>query len=151
MNQLAAFKETLELAEPFAAFMKEPNELSYDHLVDMFARIDLAEKAGTPFSESKKGRWLGWAQAAVVRTGFVSLEDMKNINVKHSKDEPRVTLTPQEFKQELSKFPVVGTLANIRARNYIIESMLSVMDELGFIDNRSPYTKKSNLKRLLEI
>lgn len=148
MNQLAAFKETLEVAEPFAAFMKEPNELSYEHLVDMFARIDLAEKAGTPFSESKKGRWLGWAQAAVVRTGFVSLEDMKNINVKHSKDDLKVS--PEDFRETISSFPH-STLGKIKARNYVIDTLLTIMGEIGYFDEENVLTKKSSVKRLLEL
>lgn len=39
---------------------------------------------GGGFSEGKLGRWLGWAQAAVVAINLATLDDMKAINIKWS-------------------------------------------------------------------
>jgi hypothetical protein len=71
--QLDAFDATVRLA----ADRGMPNigiGLSIDHLRDMRSRI-------TPdFSRGKLGRWLGWAQCAVVATEVATLDDMKEIN-----------------------------------------------------------------------
>lgn len=84
MNQRAAFAETIELAEQSGMGYRHPMDesLGLDHLRDMQSRI-------TPeFSEAKLGRWLGWAQAALVaaRVG-VTLEDVKQINLRHAESE----------------------------------------------------------------
>jgi hypothetical protein len=67
MNQREAFRETLEIARA--------NGLDN--------RIIAADVGGIPFSETKIGRWLGWAQAAVVCNGGGDLNDMKEINMRH--------------------------------------------------------------------
>jgi hypothetical protein len=36
------------------------------------------------FSDAKLGRWLGWAQCAVVASGVATLTDMKEINQAHA-------------------------------------------------------------------
>lgn len=74
--QLAAFDETLMLANErgMRAKVKGGSALNQDHLEDMRSRI-------TPhFSPAKVGRWLGWAQAAVVAAGCGTLAEMKAIN-----------------------------------------------------------------------
>jgi hypothetical protein len=83
MNQIAAFKDTLELADSrgMADCEFEEKSVGFDHLVDMLEIIELAPD-GT-FSESKIGRWLGWAQCAVVAGGYATLQEMKEINRKH--------------------------------------------------------------------
>lgn len=85
MNQREAFRETLEIAR--ANGLDNCNsdypELDYTHLLDMYNRIIAADAAGEPFSETKIGRWLGWAQACVVMNGGGDLEDMKEINKRH--------------------------------------------------------------------
>jgi hypothetical protein len=79
MNQLAAFRDTIALAEDRG--MPEYGEsLGLAHLRSMYER---AESGG--FSEGKLGRWLGWAQCAVVAACIgVTLDDMKLINWRHS-------------------------------------------------------------------
>jgi hypothetical protein len=93
MDQLAAMRETVELMEakmsesfiPYRTYL-DPS-LSPDHVRDM---LRIMESGSNPqdtergFSEGKMGRWLGWAQAAVVAMGVATLEDMKDINRKHA-------------------------------------------------------------------
>lgn len=84
MNQRAAFDETVALAAASGMQSRtvlDPS-LSFDHLLDMQERIARGE-----FSESKLGRWLGWAQAALVAANVgVGLEDVKQINLRHADD-----------------------------------------------------------------
>lgn len=86
MNQRLAFYDTVELARKRRMWMRSveggpTGELSYAHISDMYRRV-------TPlFSESKLGRWLGWAQAAVVASGVATLEEMKAINQKYADDD----------------------------------------------------------------
>jgi hypothetical protein len=78
MNMLAAFDDTIRLAEDRGMPQIGTPGLDLAHLRDMRSRI-------TPsFSEAKLGRWLGWAQCAVVASGCASLEDMKTVNLKHA-------------------------------------------------------------------
>lgn len=81
MNQTEAFRETVAMA--VAAGMPElpGSELGLAHLRSMQERI-LPE-----FSSSKLGRWLGWAQCALVAANVgVTLEDVKRLNLKWSGD-----------------------------------------------------------------
>ena len=80
MNQRAAFKETLQLAIASAMPEGDPADpLSLAHLREMWFRLD------DNFSDAKVGRWLGWAQAALVAAGVgVTLEDVKQINLRHA-------------------------------------------------------------------
>jgi hypothetical protein len=67
-----------------------PKDLQPDHLRDMLRIMesgDNPQHPGEAFSEGKMGRWLGWAQAAVVSMGCASLDDMKQINKKWA-DQP---------------------------------------------------------------
>lgn len=89
MNQREAFAETIVLA--ITAGMPEESDvddsLGLAHMQSMLDRIE-ANPEG--FSEAKLGRWLGWAQAALVASGVgVTLEDVKQINLRHVADEPR--------------------------------------------------------------
>lgn len=78
MNQRAAFDATIGLALGREMPLEEGSSLGLSHLLDMQSRI-------TPeFSEAKLGRWLGWAQAAVVSHGLMTLEDMKQINRRYA-------------------------------------------------------------------
>jgi hypothetical protein len=52
-----------------------------DMLEVMVSGVNPQNPAGG-FSDGKMGRWLGWAQAAVVAMGCGTLEDMKSINRK---------------------------------------------------------------------
>lgn len=75
--QYEAFVLTVEEAKK-AGGMREDGPLGREHVVGMLERI-------TPdFSPSKLGRWLGWAQAAVVASGALTLDDVKRINMECS-------------------------------------------------------------------
>lgn len=83
MNQREAFRETLELARLNDMDLQSSDtpELDFPHLQDMWERI----QADPDMSESKLGRWLGWAQAAVVAAQVgLTLTDMKLLNEKWS-------------------------------------------------------------------
>jgi len=79
LNQHEAFRETVHIAQVAGMPELPGNELGLAHLRSMLSRV-------TPtFSEAKLGRWLGWAQCALVAANVgVSLEDMKSLNVKWS-------------------------------------------------------------------
>ncbi len=83
MNQRAAFDETVNLAVEKGMPTLSGSSLGLAHLRDMQQRIWTSE-----FSESKLGRWLGWAQAALVAANVgVGLEDVKQINLRHASDD----------------------------------------------------------------
>lgn len=80
MNQLAAFDDTIALAEQ-RGMPEHGGELGLAHLRSMYERA-----ASSDFSDAKLGRWLGWAQCAVVAAAIgITLEDMKQINAKGDK------------------------------------------------------------------
>ncbi|MBB3752672.1 hypothetical protein FHT44_005184 [Mycolicibacterium sp. BK634] len=80
MDQLAAFRDTIALARFHDMPEKPGSTVGFAHLRSM---LDIAESG--EFSESKLGRWLGWAQCAVVAADIgVVLDDMKYINRAHS-------------------------------------------------------------------
>lgn len=70
--QLAAFDTTIALAQKAAISASGATGLA--HLMDMRARIE------PTFSAAKLGRWLGWAQCAVVAAGAATLGEMKEVN-----------------------------------------------------------------------
>jgi hypothetical protein len=79
MDQLEVFRETVQLAEKHAMPAMPGSEVGLDHLRAMLATIE-----DQSFTEDKLGRWLGWAQCAVVAAGIgVSLNDMKELNSRH--------------------------------------------------------------------
>lgn len=80
MNQRQAFNETINLAIARGMSLSPGSDLGLDHLIDMGAR--LGDNPG--YSDAKVGRWLGWAQCAVVAAGCATLEEMKQINLKWS-------------------------------------------------------------------
>lgn len=79
MNQKQAFRETLIMAAELDMPLLEGTSYGLDHLFDMWETIQKSD-----FSESKLGRWLGWAQCAVVVSGVATLEDMKEINLRNA-------------------------------------------------------------------
>ncbi|GAT01247.1 putative uncharacterized protein [Mycolicibacterium fortuitum subsp. acetamidolyticum] len=80
MNQLEALRETVRLAEEHGMPELPGSDVGLAHLRWM---ADTAE--ATSFSDAKLGRWLGWAQCAVVAANVgVTLADMKVLNVKWS-------------------------------------------------------------------
>jgi hypothetical protein len=83
VNQLQAFRDTVALAKRRGLAVTRKPELSLEHVQDMLRKVESDPEA---FSPSKLGRWLGWAQAAVVSWGNCSLEDMKQINVRNRDD-----------------------------------------------------------------
>lgn len=80
MNQINALRETVALAEQLDMPELPGHSLGLAHLREMLQVVETSD-----FSESKMGRWLGWAQAAVVAyVPRVTLEDMKMINLRNS-------------------------------------------------------------------
>ncbi|WP_078293583.1 hypothetical protein [Mycobacterium sp. D16R24] len=72
--QRQAFADTVFLASQHGMPLSPDSDLGLHHLMQM--RIRAQNMAG-----SKLGRWLGWAQCAVVAAGVgLTLDDMKAIN-----------------------------------------------------------------------
>lgn len=96
MNIEAAALKTLELALEEAAKgpLRETPGLSLAHVEDMWARWPHDGSA------TKRCRWLGWMQAAVVAMtdGRVGLEEMKAINLACS-DDPAPDLAGPEARE----------------------------------------------------
>lgn len=79
MNQIDALSETVALAEQHGMPELPGSELGLDHLRSMLTRVN-----GSEFSPAKLGRWLGWAQCALVAAGVgITLDDMKALNLRH--------------------------------------------------------------------
>ncbi|UBV20331.1 MULTISPECIES: hypothetical protein [Mycolicibacterium] len=84
MNQLQALRDTIDLAEAHGMPELPDSPIGLQHLRDMLGEVDKANSA-TPFSASKLGRWLGWAQCALVAADVgVTLDDMKALNMKYA-------------------------------------------------------------------
>jgi hypothetical protein len=80
--QISAFRETVELAERLGMPEEPGNNLGLEHLRSM-----LETASNSDFSRGKLGRWLGWAQCAVVAANVgASLDAMKAINMAASKE-----------------------------------------------------------------
>lgn len=80
MNQIDALRDTVSLAEQHDMPALPGSDLGLDHLRSMLATASAAE-----FSEAKLGRWLGWAQCAVVAANVgLTLDDMKALNLHHA-------------------------------------------------------------------
>ncbi|MGB8403488.1 MAG: hypothetical protein WCE30_05325 [Mycobacterium sp.] len=83
MNKREALRETVLIAERCGMPDLPGSDLGLQHLRVMLETVD-----GSAFSASKLGRWLGWAQCAVVASGIgVTLAEMKAINMKWADDE----------------------------------------------------------------
>ena len=87
MDMIAAARDTLALARErnLDDVSSDTPELDYNHLAWMLSEM---ESKPEKFSPAKMGRWLGWMQAAVVAQscGDISLEDMKQINMRNADD-----------------------------------------------------------------
>lgn len=98
MNQLQAMRDTVALMERGIQWIAEQgdasgaqkmhlaaldSDLQPQHVRDMLSRMLLPLDTIHEFSDAKMGRWLGWAQAAVVAQGLGTLEDMKQINMRN--------------------------------------------------------------------
>lgn len=92
MKMLEAMRDTVALMEhelpkrgPHHAERMEAvsPDLRPAHIRDMLAVMETGvnpQDSEREFSEGKMGRWLGWAQAAVVAMHCATLDDMKAIN-----------------------------------------------------------------------
>lgn len=79
MNQIDALSETVALAEQHCMPELPGSELGLDHLRSMLVTVNASK-----FSDAKLGRWLGWAQCALVAADVgVTLADMKALNSRH--------------------------------------------------------------------
>lgn len=87
MNQADALRETVRIAEQYGMPEMPGSDLGLHHLRSMLATVNTSK-----FSDAKLGRWLGWAQCALVAADVgVTLADMKALNRRHS---DRKTLAP---------------------------------------------------------
>lgn len=107
MNQIQAMRDSWalikerRLARDITALL--PMECRTQHLGEMLAKVEAAEKAGTPFSPAKLGRWLGWMQCAATAVGYMSLEESKAINLANAADEgDEITIDVEKLKVFLS-------------------------------------------------
>lgn len=79
MNQADAFRETVRIAEQRGMPEMPGSDLGLHHLRSMLATISTSK-----FPDAKLGRWLGWAQCALVAADVgVTLADMKALNSRH--------------------------------------------------------------------
>lgn len=79
MDMKRAFHDTIAAAVRGGMPEGQPGDgLGLAHLRSMSERIT------DDFSQAKLGRWLGWAQCAVVAAGCATLDDMKEINRQHA-------------------------------------------------------------------
>lgn len=79
MEQVEALRETVALAAKHGMPVMPGSELGLEHLRAMLGTVE--EQS---FDEDKLGRWLGWAQCAVVAAGVgISLNDMKALNARY--------------------------------------------------------------------
>ena len=80
IDQVAAFDETVKMAEHRNMAELPGSELGFAHL-----RAMLSEVTSAQFTDAKLGRWLGWAQCALVAADVgVTLDDMKALNLRHT-------------------------------------------------------------------
>ncbi len=80
MNQLQALRDTVRIAQERGMPELPGSDIGLEHLRQM---ADIAETSS--FSPAKLGRWLGWAQCAVVAANIgVTLEEMKALNLRHA-------------------------------------------------------------------
>ncbi len=90
MNSRAAIEETMTLAAtridghpgnvPNIDNFSSP-DIGYKHCCEMLEKI-----RWQPMNDGKLSRWLGWIQCSVVSWGIATLEEMKDINKKHTGD-----------------------------------------------------------------
>lgn len=81
MDQLEAFRDTIALAEE-RGMPEHGGELGLAHLRWMYEQAEVGH-----FGIAKLGRWLGWAQCAVVAASIgLTLEDMREINQRYTED-----------------------------------------------------------------
>lgn len=128
MRQYEAFSATIRLAEDRRMPLgSKDDSLSLAHLKDMFSRI-------TPgHSDSKTGRWLGWAQCAVVASGVATLEDMKEINLAHADDSDTGTLKFTEYAVRPSDSP-----EDIEPVDDLAEAIAFAADTVWWGENSAP-------------
>jgi hypothetical protein len=94
MNMLEAMRDTVLLMDNNLDSASDVHkyvisamnaDLQPPHIRDMLSVMESGinpQDTEAGFSDGKMGRWLGWAQAAVVAMNLASLDDMKNINRK---------------------------------------------------------------------
>lgn len=81
MNYYLATKEMITKAislddKPLGKPLRNPTGLTPEHCHWMLLQIQINHD----WSDSKKGRWLGWAQAILCGLGYFNLEEMKALN-----------------------------------------------------------------------
>lgn len=129
MDQMGAFRETVEIAERLG--MSDTDDaLGLSHLRDMLKRAEENEYSG-----SKLGRWLGWAQCALVASGVgFTLEDAKTLNLRHSADVPSNAYLPDHIRAKLAK----NILSSAPVKLVVIESPFA-----GDIEGNLTYARRA--------
>jgi hypothetical protein len=127
MDMTQAFRDTLALAEGrgMADLMANDPSLQFGHLQNMLETIEAEGIEG-----EKLGRWLGWAQAAVVAAGLATLDEMKDINVRNSV-KPKLELDPYPWVTE------IGTRGSKYLEKY--KHIIRFEPREGYEQNRANY------------
>lgn len=95
--QRQAFADTVFLASRRGMHLSPGSELGLYHLMHM--RIRAQSMAG-----SKLGRWLGWAQCAVVAAGIgLTLDDMEAINQRCMSERSDAKPTAQSAARDVNE------------------------------------------------
>lgn len=138
MNQLEALRETLHLAEQNAMPELPGSDLGLEHLRAMVATVEASD-----FSDAAKlGRWLGWAQCAVVAAKIgLTLDDMRTLNTKWA--ETAGAEPPQTYDggvrwgivQRLDSTPFVAAVGDEKTTRAIHRSHHEFARNTAFPDN----------------
>lgn len=84
MNVLKAARETMNLWKSSTSIgLDVKPSITYNHCYEMLKTL-LTHKE---FSYGKQCHWLGWMQASCVASTDLSLEDMKQINLRNRDDQ----------------------------------------------------------------
>lgn len=136
--QHQAFADTVFLASTHGLPPNPGSPLGLFHLAEMRIRAQ-------SFTDAKLGRWLGWAQCAVVAADIgLTLEDMQAINTRaaeefstHTSDEqsPSGSKPEQVSAEELSEHLVVTAIrANTGHPDELIRSFVnSLLSEYSIV------------------
>lgn len=140
MEQVEAFRETVALAAKHGMPVMPGSELGLEHLRAMLGTVE--EQS---FDEDKLGRWLGWAQCAVVAAGLgISLNDMKALNARYQCQmgwNPPDSYWKREYKAaEKAKMLAIGYADQAeerlrKAREAAASELAEVRDALGWVRN----------------
>ena len=100
MDQLALFQATITLAKQHGMPADPGSPLGLDHLSEMCRQAEGFD------DQAKIGRWLGWAQCAVVAASLgLTLEDMKALNTTTPPERGRIVRGNERLTQMVGADP----------------------------------------------